>query len=165
MFRPMWRKYMPAGNRCDLCGGLAGSECDGVNEIGLQGQSVAAADQQRHGFPHRSRFQFQMELVCQLSLLQADPGRWRSGRYRRVFLRRQAGRAGVNSARPQQPWYIVTGLTTSITTNTTNDFHYSFLRNYWQWGTDNAPPQISGLGGAMEPFGETSSTMCWRPLT
>jgi hypothetical protein len=33
------------------------------------------------------------------------------------------------SARPQVPWFYVAALTTNITTNTTNDLHYSFLRN------------------------------------
>lgn len=58
------------------------------------------------------------------------------------------------SSRPQVPWYFVAGLTTNITSNFTNDFHYSFLRNFWQWGSFQDPPQFSGLGGALEPFGE-----------
>ena len=35
------------------------------------------------------------------------------------------------SNRPQVPWFLVAALTTNITNNITNDFHYSFLRNYW----------------------------------
>jgi hypothetical protein len=62
------------------------------------------------------------------------------------------------SARPQIPWFYVAALTTNITTNTTNDLHYSYLRNYWQWGSAGDPPQISGLGGALEPLGEATST-------
>jgi hypothetical protein len=58
------------------------------------------------------------------------------------------------SQRPQVPWFYVAGLTTNISTNTTNDFHYSFLRNFWQWGAFGDVPQISGLGGALEPWGE-----------
>ena len=33
--------------------------------------------------------------------------------------------------RPQEPWYFVVGLTTNISSTLTNDFHYSYLRNYW----------------------------------
>ena len=62
------------------------------------------------------------------------------------------------SARPQVPWFLVAGLTTNITPNTTNDLHYSYLRNYWQWGSAGDPPQIPGLGGALEPLGEVSRT-------
>ncbi len=58
------------------------------------------------------------------------------------------------SNRPQQPWFLVAALTTNITNNTTNDFHFSFLRNFWSWGSAASPPQIAGLGGALEPLGE-----------
>ena len=61
------------------------------------------------------------------------------------------------SERPQVPWFYVASLTTNITTNTTNDFHYSYLRNFWQWGSGGDNPQITGLGGALEPFGEATA--------
>jgi hypothetical protein len=61
------------------------------------------------------------------------------------------------SSRPQVPWFLVAGLTTNITSNTTNDFHISYLRNYWSWASAADPPQISGLGGALEPLGEQSA--------
>ena len=60
------------------------------------------------------------------------------------------------STRPQVPWFLVAGLTTNITPNVTNDIHYSYLRNFWQWGSAGDPPQIDGLGGALEPLGEVS---------
>src|SRR5207249_10404750 len=41
----------------------------------------------------------------------------------------------------------------------TNDFHWSFLRNWWQWSTKDAPPQAAGLGGALEPLGEVGTTV------
>ena len=70
------------------------------------------------------------------------------------------------SARPQVPWFYVASLTTNISSNTTNDFHYSFLRNFWQWGSGGDTPQISGLGGALEPFGEQGGgrRICTHPV-
>ncbi len=56
--------------------------------------------------------------------------------------------------RPVQPSYWVAGLTTQINPNTTNDFRFSYLRNFWQWSTQAGPPQFSGLGGALEIGGE-----------
>jgi hypothetical protein len=56
--------------------------------------------------------------------------------------------------RPQVPWYLVLGLTTNVTSNVTNDFRYSFLRNWWQWGSHGDPAQFSALSAALEPFGE-----------
>src|SRR5664280_2748663 len=60
------------------------------------------------------------------------------------------GTPAAVSNRPQTPWYLVAGLTTNISSHTTNDFHYSFLRNWWQYGSAGAPPQLPGLGGALE---------------
>jgi hypothetical protein len=59
------------------------------------------------------------------------------------------------SARPQKPMYLVAGVTTNITSNLTNDFHYSYLKNFWQWVDREGPPQFSQLGGALEPLGES----------
>jgi hypothetical protein len=59
------------------------------------------------------------------------------------------------SSRPQLPWYYTAGLTTTISPTVTNDFHYSFLRNWWSWQTKEDVPQFSQLGGALEPFGES----------
>lgn len=61
--------------------------------------------------------------------------------------------------RVQKPGYFVTGLTTSLTPNMTNDFKYNYLRNFWQWGTASAPPQLPGLGGAVEIGGETANAL------
>jgi hypothetical protein len=154
----MWTKYMPAGNDV-TCGGLAGSECDGVNEIGFKGNlllplsSNDMAFRVDHAFTSKWNWfaSYRYYKLTQFVGDQVDIGGFFSGD--------KLGVPTSTAPRPQQPWYLVTGLTTSISSNTTNDLHYSFLRNFWQWGTKNAPPQISGLGGAMEPFGETLSTV------
>ena len=63
------------------------------------------------------------------------------------------------SNRPQVPWYLTAGVTTNISSNLTNDFHYSYLRNHWARASHAQPPQLTGLGGALEPFGETSTNV------
>ncbi len=73
------------------------------------------------------------------------------------------GTAVATAPRDQKPGYWVAGLTTTITSSLTNDFHYSFLRNYWEWGTNGAPPQFAGLGGALEIGGETAGTNALIP--
>jgi hypothetical protein len=47
-----------------------------------------------------------------------------------------------------------TGDKLGVSSNFINDFHYSFLRNRWQWGRAGDTPQAGILGGALEPFGE-----------
>ena len=66
------------------------------------------------------------------------------------------GQAIATAPRVQKPGFFVAGLSTTISPTLTNDFHYSYLRNYWEWGTDGAPPQFQGLGGALEIGGETA---------
>jgi hypothetical protein len=62
------------------------------------------------------------------------------------------------SGDPQQAWFWVGGLTTNISPNVTNDLHYSYLRNWWQWTRAGDVPQTGlGLGGALEIFSGESN--------
>ncbi|MGC2658635.1 MAG: carboxypeptidase-like regulatory domain-containing protein [Bryobacteraceae bacterium] len=61
--------------------------------------------------------------------------------------------------RPQKPDFLVGGLTTTINPTTTNDFRISYTRIWWQWASSAAPPQIEGLGGALEIGGESSNAL------
>ena len=75
-----------------------------------------------------------MALHVELSLLQLDSGTIDQVDIGGFFTGDKLGVPSSQSNNPQAPWYLVAGLTTNITSNTTNDFHYSFLRNWWQWG-------------------------------
>jgi hypothetical protein len=158
----MWSKYEPKGTisgtqGTGLCGAIAGTECDGYNEVAFVANMTVPLSSNDmtfrvdHAFSPKWNWFASYRYFRQNSIgsEQVDIGGFFAG-----------DKLGVPAAlanRPQDPWYFVTGMTTNITTNLTNDFHYSFLRNYWQWGDNNAPPQVSGLGGAMEPFGETAT--------
>jgi hypothetical protein len=62
------------------------------------------------------------------------------------------GTPASQSNLPQQALLWTAGLTTNISTNTTNDLHYSFLRNFWQWKRTGDMAQTPTLGGALEIF-------------
>ncbi|HEX4749256.1 MAG TPA: carboxypeptidase-like regulatory domain-containing protein, partial [Bryobacteraceae bacterium] len=68
------------------------------------------------------------------------------------------GTPAAVAPRDQLPSLLVGGLTTVISATMTNDFRYSYTRNFWQWGSVNAPPQLAGLGGAVEIAPGSSST-------
>jgi hypothetical protein len=74
-----------------------------------------------------------------------------------------AGQFIATAPRIQKPDYFVAGLTTSLTSNLTNDFRFSYLRNFWQWADSGAPPNLPGLGGAIEPGGESAATNALIP--
>jgi len=65
----------------------------------------------------------------------------------------------ARAPRPQKPEFLVGGLSTTISPSMTNDFHFSYTKIWWQWASSAAPPQLAGLGGALEIGGETSSAL------
>jgi hypothetical protein len=153
----LWNKYEPVGNdpNCSIVG--LGSRCDGVNEIGYKANlsvpqssnfGVVRLD---HDFGSKWHFSSSYRYY-RLNLAnnsQVDIGGFFPGD--------TLGTPASLSNRPQQPWYYVAGLTTNVTANTTNDLHFSYLRNYWAWNSVGGPTQFSQLGGALEPFGETAT--------
>jgi hypothetical protein len=70
-----------------------------------------------------------------------------------------AGQYTSFAPRPLKPIYWVTGLTTTLSPNMTNDFRFSYLKNFWQWSTQAGPPQVAGLGGAFEIGGESANAL------
>ncbi len=138
-----------------ITGVLSGSRCDGVNEQGFKANmlvpqsdnfGVARID---HDFGAKWHFNSSYRYY---KLIRATPSQIDIGG---LFPGDKLGTPAAVSSRPQKPWYLVVGLTTNITPNLTNDFHYSYLRNFWQWLDRGGLPQFSQLGGALEPLGES----------
>ena len=151
----MWNKYLPASIINDpACTVNLGSRCDGFNVQGFKA-NVAIPQKDNNGvirldhdFGSKNHFMasYRYYQLTRTTNNQIDIGGFFAGD--------TAGVAKAVSTRPQVPWFYVAGLTTNISTNFTNEFHYSFLRNYWAYQSNNDPPQLSGLGGALEPLGE-----------
>ncbi len=164
LVQQMWNKFMPLPNETTSggggCGGFAGSsKCDGVNEQGFKANAsnsytsyfgVARLD---HDFGSKWHFNssYRYYKLTRASTSQVDIGGFFPGD--------TLGNPAILGVRPQQPWFFVAGLTTNITSNTTNDFHFSYLRNYWSWNNPGGVPQFSQLGGALEPFGESTTVL------
>jgi hypothetical protein len=65
----------------------------------------------------------------------------------------------VLSAIPRQPRYLVTGLTANVTPYFTNDFHISWLRDWWEWVSLAPFSQIPGIPAALVPGGDTVNAL------
>jgi hypothetical protein len=141
----IWNKYEPQSNAT-----CSQSLCDGANILGFSGNlnlpvtSNFAVGRIDHDFGSKNHLMasYRYYKINLASDSQVDIGGFFAGD--------TLGTPGSASSNPVQDWYFVAGLTTNITTNTTNDLHYSFLRNWWAWTRAGAPPQIAGLGGALE---------------
>jgi hypothetical protein len=153
LVQQMWNTFMPLPNEssCNL------SRCDGVNVQGFKA-NVAIPQTSNfgvlrldHDFSDKWHLtaSYRYFKLISASTQQVDIGGFFSGD--------KLGVPASLSNNPQLPWYYVVGLTTNISSHTTNDFHYSFLRNWWAWGRAGDTPQFSNLGGALEPFGESAT--------
>ncbi len=159
----IWNTYMPASN--STC--AAGSQCDGVNVQGFQGtldlplKSKFAVARVDHDFGSKEHFMVSYRYFNQQQATsdQVDIGGALPGD--------KLGTPTSASSDPVEPWYLVAGLTTNITTNTTNDIHYSFLRNWWAWNRKGDVIQncalCAGLGGALEIEAGQSETQDLGP--
>jgi hypothetical protein len=156
LVQQMWNTFEPKGNDPG-CAGLKGALCDGVNQIGFSANvalpytsnfAVARID---HDFGTKWHFNssYRYYKLVRSTNNQIDIGGFFSGD--------TLGTPVSKSVRPQQPWFYVAGLTTNITLHTTNDFHFSYLRNYWSWSDPGGITQFDQLGGALEPFGESAT--------
>jgi hypothetical protein len=154
LVQQMWNKYMPLSNES----GCGVSRCDGANVLGfLANTSIPQNDnfgvvRVDHDFGDKWHFMssYRYYHLTRATTDQVDIGGFFPGD--------TLGTPVALSSRPQVPWYLVAGLNGNITSNITNNFTYSYLRNYWAWGTAGAPVQLTGLGGALEPFGEGGAT-------
>jgi len=139
------------------CGALSTSYCDGVNTIGFKG-NVATPQTSNfvvvrvdHNFGSKNQLMMSYRYYKFVSTTsnQVDIGGAFSGD--------KVGFPVATAPRPQDPIYLVAGLTTNVTSNITNNVIFSFLRNYWQWKNEGDTPLVSGAAGAIEPLGEGGS--------
>jgi hypothetical protein len=158
LVQQLWNKYMPLPNET----GCTLSRCDvnaqGLGNVGgfLANVAIPQSDnfgvfRLDHDFGSKWHFMssYRYYKLTRATTDQVDIGGALAGDTQGV--------PTSLSSRPQVPWYLVAGLSTNITNRTTNDFHFSYLRNYWSWSTAQDVPQLAGLAGALEPFGETQT--------
>jgi len=155
----IWSKYEPPNNA-----GCSQSFCDGANILGFSANlnlpisSKFAVGRIDHDFSSKQHFfvSYRYYNLKYAGDQQVDIGGFVSGD--------KLGVPASQSSDPVQDWYLVAGLTTNITSNTTNDFHYNYLRNWWAWNRFGAPPQVPGMGGAVEIQAGQNQTQDLTPI-
>ena len=147
----LWNKFEPQPNNFNVG--------DSHNVAGFQGQvslpttSKFLVGRIDHDFGEKWRFfgSYRYYALKTLTTNQIDIGGALPGD--------KFGVPASQAPRPQKPDFLVGGLTTTINATTTNDFRVNNTRIWWQWATAAAPPQLPGLGGALEIGGESANAL------
>jgi len=146
----LWSKFMPLPN--DPSAGDQHNTQGYLTSVLLPQKTDSIVARLDHDFGPKWRLMasYRYYRLDQLANTQIDIGGLLGG---------SLGQAVSAAPRQQRPSYYVVGLTTNITPSLTNDFHYNYLRNFWEWSTAAAPPQLPGLGGALELGGESANAL------
>ncbi len=147
----IWNTQMPAAND------FTGSTGDTYNTAGYLSTirapltSNAFVGRVDHDFGDKWRLMssYRYDRLINLTTNQVDIGG--------VFAGDKLGQPAAVAPRPQLPSYYVVGFTGSILPTLISDFRLSYQREFWQWGSMNAPAQLPGLGGALEIAPGTSA--------
>ena len=149
----LWTKFLPIPNDPGPSAGDQFNTQGYLSTIRLPLTSDNYVGRIDHDFGSRHRFftSFRAFKLLNIPNVQVDVGGALPGT---TF-----GQYSSTAERPQLGELWVVGLTSNFKSNITNDLRLSYLYNWWQWATANDPPQLPGLGGALEiaPAGTTSS--------
>jgi hypothetical protein len=138
----IWEKYMPLPN--NPAGG------DQYNTQGFRALMpmpvksnffVARVDRDLHQ-NHRLMLSYRYFHLYQSTTSQVDIGGFFPGN--------TLGVPKSLTDRPQTPSFYIAGLTSVLSPGLINDFRFSYTRNSWEWGSAGAPPQLPGLGAALD---------------
>ncbi len=144
----LWNTYLPTPNDC--------SHGDGLNYCGYKGAiatpqssnfGVARID---HDFAKGWHFNGTYHYY---KLTNTVSDQWDVGGF---FPGDTKGQYAAIRSKPQNSWIYTVGLTKDIRPNLTNDFHFSFTRNWWAYASPSGVPNVAGYPAALEIGGENS---------
>jgi len=147
LVRTLWNQYEPAGNDS--------SQGDGLNTTGFSAAmnlpitSDFAVVRLDHSFGPKWQFYGSYRFFSETAAVtrQVDIGGLLPGHSKGV--------PASTSLIPRQPRFLVLGLTGVVTPTTTNEVNVSYVRDWWNWLTASAFPQVPGTGAALELGGNS----------
>jgi len=147
----LWNKYEPAGNDP--------SQGDGLNTTGftaalpLPTSSNFGVVRLDHSFGSKWQAFGSYRIYKEISAVnrQVDIGGLMPGDVK--------GQPTSVSNLPQQPRYVVFGLTGTLAPTLTNELNLSYVREWWYWNTASAFPQVPGTSAALELGGNSSNPL------
>jgi hypothetical protein len=150
MISQLWQ-FEPSGNDP--------SQGDGLNTIGFSGFAKYAVNDYLGVLRVDHSFGSRLHWTANYRHYREDAGFLRQVDIGGILPGDVKGVPKVLSSIPRQPRYFVTGLTANITPYLTNDFHVSWLRDWWEWVSMPPFPQVAGIPAALVPGGDTVNAL------
>jgi hypothetical protein len=144
----LWNTYLPLPNDCSKGDKL--NFCGYTGSIQTPQSSNFGVGRIDHDFPKGWHFNgtYHYYKLTNTVLDQWDVGGFFPGDTK--------GQYAAIRSKPQNSWMYTAGLTKDIKPGVTNDFHFSFTRNWWAYADPSGVPNIAGYPAALEIGGENA---------
>ena len=148
VIQTLWNQYLPMPNDC--------TQGDGLNYCGYKG-SIALPESSNFGvvrIDHDFAQNWHFNATYHYYKLQNTVSdQWDIGGF---FPGDTLGQYAAIRQKPQEPWLYTAGLMTNVSSNVTNDVHFSYTRNWWAYADPGGPPNVAGFPAALEIGGENN---------
>lgn len=147
----LWNTYLPLPNNCNS--GDALNYCGYTGSIAEPQSSNFGVARIDHDFPKGWHFNGTYHYY---KLSNTVTNQWDIGGF---FPGDTKGQYSAIRQKPQNSWLYTAGLTKDIRPGLTNDFHFSFTRNWWAYLSPSGVPNVAGYPAALEVGGENSNNV------
>ncbi|HKW35072.1 MAG TPA: carboxypeptidase-like regulatory domain-containing protein [Candidatus Acidoferrum sp.] len=153
----LWNTYLPMPNNC--LKGDGSNYCGYTSTIRTPLSSNFYVLRLDHDFPKSWHFNGTYHYY---KLKNTVSDQWDIGGF---FPGDTKGQYAAIRQKPQNAWIYTAGLTKDLRPGLTNDFHFSYTRNWWAYGDPSGVPNVAGYPAALEIGGENSgSSLSTNPL-
>jgi len=147
----LWNTYLPLPNNCNS--GDALNYCGYTGSIADPQSSNFGVARIDHDFAKGWHFNGTYHYY---KLSNTVTNQWDIGGF---FPGDIKGQYSAIRQKPQNSWLYTAGLTKDIRPGLTNDFHFSFTRNWWAYLSPSGVPNVAGYPAALEVGGENSNNV------
>ena len=147
----LWNTYLPMPNNCNSGDGL--NYCGYTGSIAEPQSSNFGVARIDHDFPKGWHFNGTYHYY---KLSNTVTNQWDIGGF---FPGDTKGQYAAIRQKPQNSWLYTAGVTKDIRPGMTNDFHFSFTRNWWAYLSPSGVPNVAGFPAALEVGGENSNNV------
>jgi hypothetical protein len=147
----LWNTYLPLPNDCSK--GDALNYCGYTASIATPQSSNFGVTRIDHDFAKGWHFNGTYHYYKLTNIVN---NQWDIGGF---FPGDTKGQYSAIRQKPQNTWLYTAGLTKDIKPGLTNDFHFSYTRNWWAYGSPSGVPNVAGYPAALEVGGENSNNV------